>query len=79
MDADELRSIEIPTRKRYREEPEAALLTLKAQGRIGEGITCKVERGKAAVQAGCIRQPAGMVFPSVLETCSAGCLRWSNA
>ena len=52
MDADELRSIQIPTRKRYREEPEAALRTLKAKGRIGEGITCKVERWKAAVQAG---------------------------
>ena len=72
MDADELRSIEIPTRKLYREEPEAALLTLKAQGRIGEGITCKVERGKAAVQAGLHPATGGSgQFPSVLETCSS--------
>ena len=52
MDADELRSIQTPIKERYREEPHAALVTLKAQGRVGEGITCKVETGKAVVQAG---------------------------
>ena len=52
MKADELRSIQTPLKERYREDPKAALITLKAQGRIGEGITCKVETGKAVVDAG---------------------------
>jgi uncharacterized OsmC-like protein len=52
MKADELRSIQTPLKERYREDPEAALITLRAQGSIGEGITCKVETGKALVDAG---------------------------
>ena len=52
MEANELRSIQAPLKERYREDPNAALITLKAQGRIGEGITCKVDTGKAVVDAG---------------------------
>ena len=52
MNADELRSIQTPLKQQYRDEPGAALITLKAEGRIGEGITCKVETGKALVSAG---------------------------
>ena len=52
MKADELRSLQTPLKERYRQQPEAALITLKAQGRIGEGIACKVETGKALVEAG---------------------------
>ena len=52
MKADELRSIQTPIKARYREDPSAALITLKAQGRICEGITCRVETGKALVDAG---------------------------
>jgi uncharacterized OsmC-like protein len=52
MNADELRSLQAPLKERYREDPDAALVTLKAQGRIGEGITCRVETGKALVEAG---------------------------
>lgn len=37
---------------RYRESPGAALLTLRAQGTIGEGVNCKRQTGKALVQAG---------------------------
>jgi uncharacterized OsmC-like protein len=50
--ADALRELQGPLKERYRESPQAALLTLKAQGRIGEGITCKVETGRALVEAG---------------------------
>jgi uncharacterized OsmC-like protein len=50
--SEELRSIQAPLKAHYREEPAAALVTLKAQGRIGEGVTCKLETGKALVQAG---------------------------
>jgi uncharacterized OsmC-like protein len=52
MKAEELRSIQTPLKERYREQPDAALITLKAQGRVGEGVTCKVQTGKALVEAG---------------------------
>src|SRR3989442_6348971 len=52
MNAEELRSLQAPLKARYRERPETALVTLRAEGRIGEGITCKVETGKARVEAG---------------------------
>lgn len=52
MNADELRSLQAPLKDRYRQSPETAVVTLRAEGRIGEGITCKVEAGKAPVEAG---------------------------
>ena len=52
MKSDELRSIQAPLKEKYKETPNAALITLKSQGRIGEGITCKIETGKALVEAG---------------------------
>ena len=52
MKSDELRAIQAPLKEKYKEVPTAALITLKAQGRIGEGITCKIETGKAMVEAG---------------------------
>jgi len=52
MNADELRSMQKPFKDKYRSSPDAAHITLRAQGRIGEGLTCKVETGKALVAAG---------------------------
>lgn len=52
MNSEELRSMQAPLKQRYREEPGAALVTLRAQGRLGEGISCKVETGKALAVAG---------------------------
>ncbi|MGA9164302.1 MAG: OsmC family protein [Thiobacillus sp.] len=52
MNADDLRSVQAPLKERYREAPEAALVTLRAQGRIGEGLSCRIETGKALVVAG---------------------------
>ena len=52
MKSDELRAIQAPLKEQYRHQPAAALITLKAQGRIGEGITCKIETGKALREAG---------------------------
>src|SRR5437867_5861238 len=52
MNAEELRSIQTPLKERYREEPAAALITLRARGRLGEGVSCRVETGKALVVAG---------------------------
>ena len=52
MDTEQLRSMQAPLKERYREAPDAALITLRAQGRIGEGVSCKIETGKALVVAG---------------------------
>jgi uncharacterized OsmC-like protein len=52
MNADEIRSLQAPLKERYRQRPDMALVTLRAEGRIGEGVTCQVETGKALVEAG---------------------------
>ena len=52
MKSEELKSIQAPLKQKYREEPETALITLKAQGKIGEGVTCKIETGRALAEAG---------------------------
>ena len=52
MKAEQLRAIQAPIKERYRDVPEAALLTLRARGRLGENVTCKIETGKALLDAG---------------------------
>jgi uncharacterized OsmC-like protein len=52
MNADDLRSVQGPLKARYRQTPEAALITLRAQGRIGEGVSCKLETRGALLVAG---------------------------
>lgn len=52
MKSDELKSLQAPLKAKYKEEPGAALITLKAEGKLGEGITCKVSTGRALVEAG---------------------------
>ena len=52
MDATELKSLQAPLKQQYVDDPETAVITLKASGRIGDGITCKVETGAARAEAG---------------------------
>jgi uncharacterized OsmC-like protein len=52
MNAEQLKALQAPLKAKYRENPTAAVVTLRAQGRIGEGIACRVETGKALVEAG---------------------------
>src|SRR5262245_52501003 len=52
MDATALKALQAPLKDKYRETPQAEVGTLKAEGRIGEGVTCRVETGKALVEAG---------------------------
>jgi len=52
MDAAKLRALQEPLKSRYRQNPAEAAITLRAQGRLGEGVTCRVETGKALVEAG---------------------------
>lgn len=52
MKAADLRAIQAPLKERYKDTPAAALITLRARGHLGAGVTCKVETGKALVAAG---------------------------
>ena len=53
MKADDLRRMQAPFKSLYREVPEKATITLKAKGELGdESITCKVDTGRALVEAG---------------------------
>jgi len=52
MKTEELKELQAPLKAKYRETPDAAVITLKAQGQLGEGITCSVQTGKALVAAG---------------------------
>ena len=52
MKAEELKSSQAPIKQRYRDEPKTASITLRAKGKIGEGVTCNVQTGKALVEAG---------------------------
>jgi len=52
VDRQELRTIQQPLKERYRAEPAAAMVTLQADGVLGEGVTCSVATGRAMVEAG---------------------------
>ena len=52
MNTEELKKIQEPLKEKYRNQPETAIITLKAEGKIGDGISCKVATGKALVEAG---------------------------
>ena len=53
MDAAELRAMQAPIKERYKGDPKAAFITLKAKGTLDdEGIACKVETGRAIAEAG---------------------------
>ena len=69
MDTEQLRAMQAPLKQKYREQPDAAQITLKAQGRIGEGITCKVDTGRAMVEAGLHPVTGVTGCPSVREIC----------
>ena len=52
MDHDELVAIQAPLKERYRTDPEAARVTLRAQGDLGDGVSCSVQTGRALAEAG---------------------------
>lgn len=70
MKAEELRALQAPLKDRYKKDPAAALVTLRANGRIGEGIACRVDTGKALVEAGLHPATGG----SGMQTCSGDML-----
>ena len=52
MNAQELRALQAPIKEKYQADPQSALVTLRAEGRVGEGIACRVDTGRALVEAG---------------------------
>lgn len=52
MKSEELKRIQAPIKEKYRNQADTALVTLKAKGKIGDGISCKVETGRALMEAG---------------------------
>lgn len=52
MKAQDLRNLQAPLKDKYRENPGAAFVTLKAQGKLGENVSCEVETGRLSVVAG---------------------------
>ena len=70
MNAEELKTLQAPIKDRYRKEPQTALVTLRAQGRVGEGIACRVDTGRALVEAGLHPATGG----SGLQACSGDML-----
>jgi uncharacterized OsmC-like protein len=71
MDATALREMQAPLKAKYREDPGAAFVTLKAEGSLdGEGIACRVDTGRALVEAGLHPATGG----SGLQACSGDML-----
>ena len=70
MDADSLKTMQAPIKQRYRDEPEAAVITLKAEGNIGDNLSCSVATGRARVEAGLHPATGG----SGLQACSGDML-----
>jgi uncharacterized OsmC-like protein len=70
MDASALKEMQAPFKQRYREEPGAAMITLKAAGEIAEGVSCRIATGKALVEAGLHPATGG----SGLQACSGDML-----
>jgi uncharacterized OsmC-like protein len=70
VNAEELKALQAPIKDRYRKEPQAAVVTLRARGRIGEGIACRVDTGKALIEAGLHPASGG----SGLQACSGDML-----
>ena len=70
MDSDQLKAMQAPIKDRYRKDPAAAVVTLKAEGNIGEGIACRVDTGRALVEAGLHPATGG----SGMQACSGDML-----
>jgi uncharacterized OsmC-like protein len=70
MDADTLKDLQAPLKAKYRSDPGSAIITLKAEGQLGENLSCSVEAGRALVEAGLHPATGG----SGLQACSGDML-----
>lgn len=69
MNLNELKELQAPIKNKYREDPESAIFTLKAEGKVGDGISCKVDTGKAWIESGLHPELGGslLVFSGKIE------------
>jgi uncharacterized OsmC-like protein len=70
MNAEQLKALQAPIKEKYKRDPGAALITLRAEGRLGEGLACRVDTGRALVEAGLHPASGG----SGLQACSGDML-----
>lgn len=70
MKSEELKSLQAPLKEKYKASPEAAMITLRAVGQLGEGVSCGVETGKALIEAGLHPATGGSGF----QACSGDML-----
>ena len=70
MDSNALKELQAPIKAKYRADPNEAVITLKAEGAIGEGVSCSVDTGRAIVEAGLHPATGG----SGLQACSGDML-----
>ena len=52
VEREQLQAIQTPLKERYREDPDTAVITLSAEGELGEGVSCSVNTGRAIAEAG---------------------------
>src|SRR5215469_9473528 len=52
MNTSELKELQAPLKEKYKRDPVSAIITLRAEGKVGEGISCSVQTGRALVEAG---------------------------
>jgi hypothetical protein len=82
MEQADLKAAQAPLEKRYRAEPEAARVTFRAEGRLGEAeVSCRVDTGRALVEAKTARPPAPPRFEAVRsrQPCRRGFVRDASA
>jgi uncharacterized OsmC-like protein len=70
MNSEELKQLQAPLKEKYRSDPGAALIRLRAEGKIGEGISCTLETGRALIDAGLHPATGGSGF----QACSGDLL-----
>ena len=70
MDSNALKELQAPIKAKYRDDPDAAIITLKAEGEIGDGVSCSLDTGRAMVEAGLHPATGG----SGLQACSGDML-----
>jgi len=70
MDSQQLKNLQAPLKQQYRDDPRRALVTLRASGSLGTGVSCRVDTGRALVEAGLHPATGG----SGLQACSGDML-----
>ena len=70
MTKEQLRALQTPIKENYKINPASAVITLKAEGNVSDGVSCTVDTGKALVKAGLHPATGG----SDLQVCSGDML-----